>query len=52
MHVLALRLAGSPLSYEGRLEIYYNGEWGTVCDRKGKFSADEAEVACYELGFQ
>ena len=52
LHIAALRLVGSPLSYEGRLEIYHNGEWGAVCDQYGFFSAYEAEVACYELGFQ
>jgi len=52
VHVVALRLAGSPLTYEGRLEVYYNGEWGTVCDEYGDFAAREADVACYVLGFQ
>lgn len=51
LHIAALRLVGSPLSYEGRLEIYHNGEWGTVCDQYGEFSAYEAEVACNVLGF-
>lgn len=49
---VALRLVGSSLSYEGRLEIYHNGEWGAVCDTYGWFKSYEADVACYVLGFQ
>jgi len=44
-----LRLTGSGLSYEGRLEVYYNGIWGTVCD--DDFDDTDAAVACYSLGF-
>ena len=34
---------------EGRLEVYRNGEWGTVCSRDFGFVA--ADVACRQLGF-
>ena len=33
----------------GRLEIYYNDQWGTVC--KDQFGNNDAKVACYMLGF-
>ena len=50
MYVLLLptvRLAGSGLSYEGRLEVSYNGVWGTVCD--DDFDDVDATVACKSL---
>ena len=46
---VTVRLAGSSLSYQGRLEVYYNGVWGTVCD--DGFDYRDARVACYSLGF-
>ena len=45
----AVRLVGGPGSHEGRLEVRYNGVWGTVCD--DYFTDTEAAVACRSLGF-
>ena len=34
---------------EGRLEVFYDGEWCTVCD--DYWNEDEADVACRQIGF-
>ena len=47
--LLTVRLAGTTLSNQGRLEVYHDGVWGTVCD--DSFSDVDARVACYSLGF-
>ena len=44
-----LRLAGGATNFEGRLEIFHNGKWGTVCD--DRFRDVSAGVACRQLGF-
>ena len=36
-------------SYSGRLEIFFYGEYGTVCSIG--FGAFEADVVCKQLGF-
>ncbi|XP_062601529.1 deleted in malignant brain tumors 1 protein-like isoform X4 [Saccostrea cucullata] len=44
-----LRLKGGQSSTMGRVEIKYNGTWGTVCDNR--WDDDAAAVLCSMLGF-
>lgn len=47
-----VRLVGGKNQMEGRVEIYFNGQWGTICDNHRDWSVQgdkEATVLCRQL---
>jgi len=44
-----VRLMGGRNSSEGRVEIYYDGQWGTICDNH--WDINDATVVCNSLDF-
>jgi len=45
----AVTLVGGGSPRKGRIELYHNGTWGTVCN--DRFNDAAARVVCYFLGF-
>ncbi|XP_033110296.1 neurotrypsin-like [Anneissia japonica] len=45
----SVRLVDGENEYEGRVEVFRNGIWGTVCDDGWDFTA--ATVVCNEVGY-
>lgn len=46
-----VRLVDGERASEGRVELFHDGEWLTVCDRHS-LSINEAQVLCKQLGYQ
>jgi hypothetical protein len=47
--VLNVRLVGGKNEHEGRLEVWHDGSWGTVCD--DEITALAAKVVCRMLNY-
>ena len=44
-----IRLQGGSYSNQGRVEVYCNGQWGTICD--DGFGSTDAQTICKQLGY-
>ena len=44
-----IRLQGGNYSNEGRVEVYCNGQWGTICSTG--FDSTDAKAICKLLGY-
>ena len=44
-----IRLQGGDFVNQGRVEVYCNGQWGTIC--ANGFGSNDALVLCKQLGY-
>ena len=44
-----IRLIGGSYPWEGRVEIYSSGTWGTITD--SDWTNDDAQVVCHKMGY-
>ena len=46
-----VRLTNGTYGHEGRVEVYSNGQWHTVCGWRSDSKLDTADVICRDLGY-
>ena len=46
---IRLRLVNGNVPNEGRVEIFYNNTWGTICDNY--WNKNDGKVVCRQLGY-
>lgn len=44
-----MRLTNGDTAYSGRIEVFYNGRWGILCE--DGFTENNAKVVCRQLGY-
>ena len=44
-----IRLQGDDFVNQGRVEVYCNGQWGTICN--DGFDPNDANTICKQLGY-
>ena len=47
---LQIRLANGSVPNSGRIEVFHNNQWGTICD--DNFNENAGHVMCKLLGYE